>query len=414
MGVDRSRLPEVGADPSFSFPAIARHTLANGLEVRTVEHHSMPVLTLALIVEGGSGADPTGREGLAAIVADMVDEGTSGLSAIDVSDAIARIGGSYDVEVGPDATLFSLVTLTRFARRGASLLCDMVTKPSLLDGDFDRVRKLRLDRLRQIKDSPPAVAERAFLELLYAQHPYGHLSIGHEGSLTKLSRQDVVTFHRSAFRPSSATMIVVGAMNHEELLQTVAETFGGWEDQEPRGRSDSHQIAAEIEPDEPFRGIAIVTRDGAAQSELRMGHLSARRDTPDYPALLVMNAVLGGQFVSRINLKLREEKGYTVRRSHGLRLAARIGSVLAPGKCSHRGYGRRSPRFAQRARGDSGLAASFGGRTVAGEGIAHTGLSEGFRNRAAGGSFRRAAGALWACRHVLCRICRESERRQRR
>ncbi len=311
MGVDRSRLPEVGADPSFSFPAIARHTLANGLEVRTVEHHSMPVLTLALIVEGGSGADPTGREGLAAIVADMVDEGTSGLSAIDVSDAIARIGGSYDVEVGPDATLFSLVTLTRFARRGASLLCDMVTKPSLLDGDFDRVRKLRLDRLRQIKDSPPAVAERAFLELLYAQHPYGHLSIGHEGSLTKLSRQDVVTFHRSAFRPSSATMIVVGAMNHEELLQTVAETFGGWEDQEPRGRSDSHQIAAEIEPDEPFRGIAIVTRDGAAQSELRMGHLSARRDTPDYPALLVMNAVLGGQFVSRINLKLREEKGYT-------------------------------------------------------------------------------------------------------
>lgn len=310
MGVDRSRLPEVGADPPFSFPAFARHKLANGLEVRIVEHRSMPVLAVALIVDGGSGADPAGREGLTAIVADMVDEGTGGLTAIDVSDAIARIGGSYNVDVGPDATMFSLVTLTRFARRGLSLLSDMVTKPSLLGADFDRLRKLRLDRLRQLEDSPPAVAERAFLELLYAQHPYGHLSIGHEETLAKLTLADVVSFHDLAFRPSSATVIVAGAMDHEELLQAVEGAFGGWQDRGPRNPAQSG-TAAIIEPDKLSGGIAIVTREGAAQSELRMGHLSARRDTPDYHALLVMNAVLGGQFVSRINLKLREEKGYT-------------------------------------------------------------------------------------------------------
>ena len=95
----------------------------------------------------------------------MVDEGTGALSAIDVSDALARIGADYDVDVGPDATSFALTTLSRFAARGASLLADMTTRPSLRDTDFTRVRQLRLDRLQQLKDLPPAVAERAFLRL---------------------------------------------------------------------------------------------------------------------------------------------------------------------------------------------------------------------------------------------------------
>src|SRR3954463_15406045 len=105
MGVDRSRLPDVGPDPSFRFPSIARHTLPNGLDVRTVEHASIPVVSLVLQVDGGSGADPSALEGLAALTADMLDEGTGTLSAIDVSEAIARIGGDYDVDVGADTTV---------------------------------------------------------------------------------------------------------------------------------------------------------------------------------------------------------------------------------------------------------------------------------------------------------------------
>ena len=117
MRVDRSRLPDVGPDPAFRFPAIVRHTLANGLQVRTVEHHSVPVVTFVLQVEGGSGADPAGQEGLAAITADMVDEGTG--VAERASTSRTRWRGSareYDVDVGPDATMFTLTTLTRFAR----------------------------------------------------------------------------------------------------------------------------------------------------------------------------------------------------------------------------------------------------------------------------------------------------------
>ena len=308
MRADRSRLPEVGPDPAFRFPLIARHTLHNGLQVRTVEHRSVPVVTVVVQVDAGSVTDPQGREGLAAITADMVDEGTGSLSAIEVSEGLARIGAEYDADVGADATCFSLTTLSRFASRGASLLADILLRPSLRASDFDRVRQLRLDRLRQLKDLPPAVAERAFLRLVYGEHPYGHLSIGNASALAAMNLEDVAAFHAARFRPSRATIVLAGPESHDGLLRLADEAFSGWRD-------------ATFPPDERHAGgadpvrsptrLAVVQREAAPQSELRIGHLSAQRNTPDYPALLVMNAVLGGQFVSRINLKLREEKGYT-------------------------------------------------------------------------------------------------------
>jgi predicted Zn-dependent peptidase len=227
-----------------------------------------------------------------------------------VSDALARIGGDYDVDVSPDVTVFSLTTLTRFAARGASLLADMTTRPSMRESDFRRVRQLRLDRLKQLKDLPPAVAERAFLRLVYAQHPYGHLPIGSDPALRRISLDDVSALHAATVRPSRATIVVAGALSHRELLAAAAAAFGEWSDD---GRSPTPvQRASAIEPSVVAAPrLAIVPREAAAQSELRIGHLSARRNTPDYPALLVMNALLGGQFVSRINLKLREEKAYT-------------------------------------------------------------------------------------------------------
>ena len=309
MRADRSRLPMVGPDPAFTFPRIARHILANGLQVRTIEHASVPVVTFVMQIEGGAGADPRDREGLAAIVADMVDEGTGDLSAIDISEALARIGAVYDIDVGADATVFTLTTLSRFADRGAVLLADMLIRPSLRDDDFERVRQLRLDRLRQLKDLPPAVAERAFLRLLYGEHPYGHLSIGSDAALRAISLEEAAAFHATGFRPGGATLVVAGAHTHEELRRISETAFGGWA--EPADLSERPTSAADIEPSAAPPRLAIVPREAAAQSELRIGHLSTRRNTPDYQALLVMNAVLGGQFVSRINLKLREEKGYT-------------------------------------------------------------------------------------------------------
>ena len=308
MPADRSRAPDVGPDPAFRFPRIVRHTLANGLAVRTMEHHTVPVVSCVLQVLGGAGADPHGREGLAAITADMVDEGTGTLSAIEVSERFARIGAEYDVEVGADSTLFSVTMLSRFAVQAASFLCDIVTRPSLRETDFERVRQLRLDRLRQLKDSPPAVAERAFLRLMYGDHPYGHLPIGTDASLRALPLDEVEAFHGRMFSPAGATLVLAGPMTHDELRAVAEAAFSGWP---ANPAAPKVSFAGEQDPRATPPSLAIIARGGAAQSELRIGHLSARRNTPDYPALLVMNAVLGGQFVSRINLRLREEKGYT-------------------------------------------------------------------------------------------------------
>jgi zinc protease len=314
MTVDRSRLPDVGPDPSFTFPAIVHHTLPNGLRVRVVEHRSVPVMTFVLQVPGGSGADVDGHEGLSALVADMLDEGTGSLSAIEVSDAMARIGADYDVDVAPDATTFTLTTVTRFADRGAALLASLITAPALRESDFDRVRQLRLDRLRQLKDLAPAVAERTFLRLLYGTHPYGHLSIGSEAALRQLTLADVSAMHLARFVPAGATLVVSGSLPADELIALAERAFGTWDGAVPPTTSGHAPEDPAATPASAFTAgprLAIVPREGAAQSELRIGHLSTRRDTPDYPALLVMNALLGGQFVSRVNLKLREEKGYT-------------------------------------------------------------------------------------------------------
>ena len=308
MHVDRSRLPDVGPDPRFKFPGIVRHRLANGLDVRTVEHFTVPVVTIVVQVDGGLGADPNGFEGLAAMTADMADEGTGQLGAIEVAERLESIVGDYDVVVGADATSFSMTTLARFAEQGAAFLADTLIRPSLRETDFTRLQELRLDRLRQIKDLPPAVADRAFLSLMYADHPYGHLAIGTEPALRSLRLDHVAAFHARTYTPSRARLVVAGPMSHDLLRAVAMEAFSTWQD---APASNQVNTTASVEPVSLSGRLAMVARPAAAQSELRIGHLSARRDTPDYPALLVMNAVLGGQFVSRINLKLREEKGYT-------------------------------------------------------------------------------------------------------
>jgi zinc protease len=309
MRADRSRLPEVGPDPSFTFPALGPGRLENGMTVRTVEHHSVPVVTFVFQIADGSGADPTKHHGLAAIVADLLDEGSGMRSAIDISDALARIGAEFDVDVTPDATALTLTTLARFADRGAQLLADMVIRPSLRIDDFERVRQLRLDRLRQMRDMPPAVADRAFVRLIYREHPYGHMALGNESALRALTLDDIRAFHAAAYQPSRATLIVCGALSQANLHAVAQRAFGSWLD---LGVAPPSNAAVLVQPPlVPVNRLAIVPRENAPQSELRIGHVSASRTTPDYHALLVMNAALGGQFVSRINLKLREEKGYT-------------------------------------------------------------------------------------------------------
>lgn len=306
--VDRSRLPALGPDPRFTFPAIRKRRLANGLDVWTVQHRELPVLTLLLLVPHGSASDPPDRPGLASLTGDMLDEGTGDRSAIDLHDALARIGAELDTDVGADATVVTLTTLARFRDRALPLLADLVVRPRLDQKDFERVRQQRINRLIQLLDLPPAVAERVFARLLYRDHPYGHLPIGTDASLCAMSLDEVAGFHLRAFRPAGATLIAVGDGTHDELAGACADAFGLWDS---AGSSDAARAPVPLPPAQAATRLALVPRAGAAQSELRIGHVAVARDTPDYHALLVLNMILGGQFVSRINLNLREEKGYT-------------------------------------------------------------------------------------------------------
>jgi predicted Zn-dependent peptidase len=310
--VDRTRLPAVGPDPVFRFPEIRKQLLPNGLSVWTAEHRSVPVLTFVLLLAVGSATDPPERPGLASLTGDMLDEGAGARSALEVNDALARIGAQFDTEVGPDATILTLTTLARFRERALDLLADLVYRPGFAQSEFDRVRQLRANRLRQLRDLPPAVADRTFAALLYGDHPYGHLAIGTEAALQQIQLEDVRRFHRAAYRPGAATLIAVGDASHDELAASAAAAFDAWNDQmatEPE--IDAALARARVPPPRHARRAAVVDRPGAAQSELRMGHVAAPRDTPDYHALVLLNMVLGGQFVSRINMNLREDKGYT-------------------------------------------------------------------------------------------------------
>jgi predicted Zn-dependent peptidase len=172
------------------------------------------------------------------------------------------------------------------------------------------VRQLRLDRLRQLRDVASALAERAFLRIVYGDHPYGHLAIGTDATLRPLVLDDLVEFHAGFFQPTHATLVVCGSMTHDELLRQAEDAFGGWT-ASARSVAGARALAGVAAPPVPAARLAVVPREAAAQSELRIGHLTTTRVTPDYPSLLVLNAVLGGQFVSRVNLKLREEKGFT-------------------------------------------------------------------------------------------------------
>src|SRR4051812_14918095 len=228
MPGDRSRLPSLGPERPFNFPEIRRTVLANGLRVWTVEHRQVPLVALLVLVPVGASSDPADRPGLAAITGDMLDEGAGDRSALDVHEALGRIGAQLDLEVGHDATVLAVTTLERYVDRGLELIRDMLVRPRFEQREFDRVRDLRLTRLLQLKDMPQALADRAFTQLLYRNHPYGHLPIGSEGSLRAMMIRDIAAFHRRAFVPSRTTLIAVGDAPHEKMAAAVSHAFEGW------------------------------------------------------------------------------------------------------------------------------------------------------------------------------------------
>lgn len=311
--IDRSRLPVPGPPPVFRFPRAARRRLANGAAVWTVEHTGLPVSVFAVLLPGGASKDPPGRHGLAALTGDLLDEGAGDRDAIAIQDSLGRIGALLSTEVGSDQTVIVLTVLSRFAVEGLGVMSDIIARPRFEKADFERVRDLRLSRLIQLRDLPPSVADRTFLLALYGTHPYGHLPLGSPEGLGAMEPGDPAAFHRRVHRPRHATIVAVGDAGHDRLFDLVQEAFGEWRDvgDEVEEAGAAAPLPAAHGGDGAGRRLVVVDRPGAVQSELRLGHIGLTRQTPDFHALLVLNTVLGGQFTSRLNMRLREERGFT-------------------------------------------------------------------------------------------------------
>lgn len=313
----RSRPPLVGSPTGVRFPAITRDELASGLRIWSLPWHPVPVVTVALVIEAGAAHDPADRPGLASLTADLVDEGAAGRNAVELSEAFARLGSHLEVAAGQDLISLSFTTLARNLDEALGLLADVVTRPHLDAADFFRIRELRMSRLRQLRTSAPAVADRAFLEGVFGSHPYGHGTLGTTRALEAASLDDVHTFYQR-FSPAAATLVVAGDVPASAVAAQARARFRDWGQPrsltpQPRGSAPgSDPVFAALPP--PLTGsprCLLVDRPGAPQAELRIGRLGPARHDPAYPALVTLNAALGGQFTSRINQHLRETKGHT-------------------------------------------------------------------------------------------------------
>ncbi|HEX8632931.1 MAG TPA: pitrilysin family protein [Pyrinomonadaceae bacterium] len=300
-------LPKPGAEPRLVLPKVERHRLSNGLEVFLVRHSELPVVNMNLIIKSGASSDPENLPGAASLTADLLDEGTKTRNALDISNALAGLGARMSVGADWDSTTADLTTLTRHLDRALEVYADVILNPAFPEADLKRLRGSRLATLQQQRDNANAIAGLVYSSILYGnKHPYGRPLFGNEASLIALSEPDVRRFYETYYRPNNAALIVAGDVTAATLMPKLERAFSAWKP----GRVP----AADVSMTPPAReraGIYLVDKPGAAQSVIQIGQVGVARSTPDYFPLLVLNSMLGGQFVSRINLNLREDKGYT-------------------------------------------------------------------------------------------------------
>jgi len=303
--------PEAGAATPVRFPPIARGELSNGLRVWTIRHDVAPVVNVALVLTKGTADDPPDRHGLAGLTADLLDEGAAGRNAIQIAEAMSRLGTHLDVGIGADLMSIGFTSIARVFPAALELAASVVKQPHLSDDDFKRIRELRLSRLRQLRQSAAALGERTFLNAVFGSHGYGHGALGTTGSLETITLDEVRAWYERSVCPSLATLIVSGDVTHAEVMSVAARVLSSWTGRHAAARSADARDGRLPDSERAASRILLVDRPGAPQAELRIGHLGPSRRTPAYHALVTMNAALGGQFSSRINRHLREAKGWT-------------------------------------------------------------------------------------------------------
>jgi zinc protease len=301
----RRNPPKPGPAPRFALPQGETFRLPNGLTVIVHPNPALPLVAAELVVKSGADANPSDQPGLAGFTAQMLEEGTGTRSAPRIADEIAQLGAFLGSAASHDASTVSLLSLRSTFPQALDVLADVVLHPAFPTAEVERQRAARLGELTQQRDDPALVAAVAAAGALYGpDHPYGYGQLGTEQAIRATTREDLVRFWRRHYLPGNAALVVSGDITPDELRTLATARFGGWD------RADA-AVSAVGDPEGTKARLVVVDKPGAPQTALRVTTIAAARKTPDYPAMQVMNAALGGLFSSRINLNLREEKGYS-------------------------------------------------------------------------------------------------------
>ncbi len=311
---DRSQLPAVGELATLDFPDIERATLANGMEVYFARRDAVPTVSVRVAFDAGYAADPADRLGLQSLMLQAMNEGTTSLDSSQLAIAKERLGVNLGGFADSDTTNFGLDAVTPNLAASFDLLADFVRNPAFDPAAIERVRSQQLTRIDNELNDPSALAQRAILPILYGEaYPYGRppSGTGTREVVAALTREDLAGFHQAWLRPDTARVLVVGDTTLAEVVRLLEESFGDWA--APAAPAPAKSFDAAIPA--PQQRIVLLDRPASPQSVIMAGRVLDQVGTDDLLVLSAANEVFGGSFLSRINMNLRETKGW----SYGVR-----------------------------------------------------------------------------------------------
>lgn len=298
--------PAPGPPRAYQFPRAVTQTLSNGLAVHVATLRRLPTATALLSLDAGAERDPAGEAGVGSLTASGLAEGTMQLSADALADAFERLGGTLDVDLVWTRAECATTVLASSFPEALRLLGEVVREPAFPAAAIERLRDERLAELLQQRAEPRALADDMFARAVYrGDSRYALPEGGDEESVRPLGREQVATHYRARYGPRGARLIIAGDVEPATAFALAESLFGDW-----AVPNEANGVVSS-EPARATRAIHLVEKGEAPQSELRFGHTTVSRRHPDFYAIAVMNAILGGLFNSRINLNLRERHGYT-------------------------------------------------------------------------------------------------------
>ena len=305
--VDRAAMPAAAPQPAFTPPTPTRARLDNGLSVLHVERRGLPTVVFGLALRSGATADPPDAAGIANLTTSMLVEGTRTRSAGDISSEMEFLGSHLRAGASREHIDIIADGLTSNWRKALAILADVARNPAFAESELERVRANLLTDLRSVADNPAAISARATRGVMFgADTPYGHPLAGVEATVGGATRADLAAFFDANFGPRNATFVVVGDVSLDEAMDAAQNAFGDWE-------SDARtpQPATAAPPQSAPTTIYLADKPGAAQSVVRAGHLTVPRGDSRFMPLNLLNYIFGGQFAARLNMNLRQDKGYS-------------------------------------------------------------------------------------------------------